>query len=203
FVFLHNLFLAVYSGVTFYYALTWQIRNFRTHSTRDAFCDASNELTMGGHWYLGYLFYLSKYYEVIDTAIILAKGKKSSLLQTFHHAGAILIMYTGVSLHSIAMWLFVFPNSFIHTLMYTRYSLGVLGINPPGKKYLTMAQIAQFVIGGSVAAMYFFMDNCMYSPKELIPVALCLVYLVLLIKLFVDFFISSYSAKPAVTAEKK
>jgi hypothetical protein len=37
----------------------------------------------------GYLFYLSKYYEVIDTAILLFKGKKAKTLQVYHHAGAV------------------------------------------------------------------------------------------------------------------
>ena len=46
--------------------------------------------------YLGWIFYLSKFYEVLDTAIILAKGKKSSTLQTYHHAGAMMCMWAGI-----------------------------------------------------------------------------------------------------------
>lgn len=46
--------------------------------------------------FYGWLFYLSKFYEVIDTAIIIAKGKKSSLLQTYHHAGAMICMWAGI-----------------------------------------------------------------------------------------------------------
>jgi hypothetical protein len=46
-------------------------------------------------WY-GFWFYLSKFYEVVDTAIIILKGKKSSLLQTYHHAGAMICMWAGI-----------------------------------------------------------------------------------------------------------
>lgn len=46
--------------------------------------------------FYGWLFYLSKFYEVVDTAIIIAKGKKSSLLQTYHHAGAMICMWAGI-----------------------------------------------------------------------------------------------------------
>lgn len=67
--------------------------------------------------FYGWLFYLSKFYEVIDTAIILAKGKKSSFLQTYHHAGAMLCMWAGIRYMSPPIWMFVFVNSFIHTLM--------------------------------------------------------------------------------------
>jgi hypothetical protein len=46
-------------------------------------------------WY-GWWFYLSKFYEVVDTAVILLKGRKSSLLQTYHHAGAMICMWAGI-----------------------------------------------------------------------------------------------------------
>lgn len=37
-----------------------------------------------------YTFYLSKFYEVLDTVIILAKGKKVGMLQSYHHTGSFL-----------------------------------------------------------------------------------------------------------------
>lgn len=84
--------------------------------------------------FYGWLFYLSKFYEVIDTAIIIAKGKKSSLLQTYHHAGAMICMWAGIryvytgnllisvsnvyySFMSPPIWIFCVFNSLIHTLM--------------------------------------------------------------------------------------
>lgn len=70
-----------------------------------------------GLGYYGWLFYLSKFYEVMDTAIILAKGKKSSLLQTYHHAGAMMCMWAGIRYMAPPIWMFVLVNSGIHTLM--------------------------------------------------------------------------------------
>lgn len=67
--------------------------------------------------YYGWLFYLSKFYEVVDTAIVLAKGKKSSLLQTYHHAGAMLCMWAGIRYMSPPIWMFALVNSGIHALM--------------------------------------------------------------------------------------
>lgn len=67
--------------------------------------------------FYGWLFYLSKFYEMLDTAIILTKGKKSSLLQIFHHAGALLCMWAGIRYMSPPIWMFVFINSFLHTIM--------------------------------------------------------------------------------------
>ena len=67
--------------------------------------------------FYGWLFYISKFYEMVDTAIILTKGKKSSVLQTFHHAGAMLCMWAGIRYMSPPIWMFVCINSFLHTIM--------------------------------------------------------------------------------------
>lgn len=81
-----------------------------------------NNSQMGRIWneglaYYGWIFYLSKFYEVLDTFIILAKGKYSSTLQTYHHAGAMLCMWAGIRYMSVPIWVFVLVNSFIHALM--------------------------------------------------------------------------------------
>ena len=67
--------------------------------------------------FYGWLFYISKFYEVMDTLIILAKGKRSSLLQTYHHAGAMICMWAGIRYMSPPIWMFVCVNSGIHALM--------------------------------------------------------------------------------------
>lgn len=67
--------------------------------------------------FYGWIFYLSKFYEVIDTLIILAKGKPSSTLQTYHHAGAMMAMWAGIRYMANPIWIFVFVNSGIHAMM--------------------------------------------------------------------------------------
>ena len=51
-----------------------------------------------------YLFYLSKYYEVIDSIILLLKGKKVGQLQSYHHAGALISMWIAVRFGSANVW---------------------------------------------------------------------------------------------------
>ena len=70
--------------------------------------------------FYGWLFYLSKFYEIVDTLIILAKGKRSSFLQTYHHAGAMMCMWAGIRYMAPPIWMFVLVNSSIHTLMVSR-----------------------------------------------------------------------------------
>lgn len=203
FVILHNIFLAVYSGVTFYAMLraiqaTWPgLDNISgLAGAADSLCkingprglgdavsynaalnlwETKNSLIkllpegtpdptdLGRLWneglaFWGWFFYLSKFYEVVDTAIIVAKGKRSATLQTYHHAGAMLCMWAGIRYMSPPIWMFVFINSFIHTLMYTYFTLSAVNIRVPNalKRTLTTMQIAQFIFGASYAALHLF-----------------------------------------------
>ncbi|KAG6197181.1 hypothetical protein E4U47_000876 [Claviceps purpurea] len=108
--------------------------------------------------YYGWIFYLSKFYEVLDTFIILAKGKFSSTLQTYHHAGAMLCMWAGMRFMSAPIWVFTLVNSFIHALMYTYYTLTAFSIRVPLviKRSLTTMQITQFIVGASYAILHSF-----------------------------------------------
>jgi hypothetical protein len=129
---------------------------------------------MGRFWneglaFYGWFFYLSKFYEVLDTLIILAKGKKSSTLQTYHHAGAMLCMWAGIRYMSPPIWMFVFVNSFIHTLMYTYYTLTAFAVPVPMavKRSLTTIQIAQFLVGSFYAALHSFIG---YTIPVSVPI---------------------------------
>jgi hypothetical protein len=108
--------------------------------------------------FFGWIFYLSKFYEVLDTAIILAKGRKSSTLQIYHHAGAMMCMWAGMRYVGPPIWLFALVNSGIHGLMYTYYTLTAMSLRIPNtvKRTLTTMQITQFVIGSMLAAIHLF-----------------------------------------------
>ncbi|KAL8812704.1 MAG: hypothetical protein Q9223_007228, partial [Gallowayella weberi] len=108
--------------------------------------------------FYGWLFYLSKFYEVFDTAIILTKGKNTTPMQVFHHAGAMLSTWAGIRYMSPPIWMFVILNSGIHTLMYTYYLLNHMGIWVPRliKSTLTTMQIVQIVFGTSYALAHLF-----------------------------------------------
>ncbi|TDZ37163.1 Elongation of fatty acids protein sre1 [Colletotrichum spinosum] len=110
--------------------------------------------------FYGWIFYLSKFYEVLDTFIILAKGKLSSTLQTYHHAGAMMCMWAGIRYMSAPIWMFVLVNSFIHAMMYTYYTITAFNIRVPMaiKRTLTTLQITQFLVGASYAMLHSFVS---------------------------------------------
>lgn len=135
--------------------------------------------------FYGWWFYLSKFYEVLDTVIILAKGKRSSTLQTYHHAGAMMCMWAGIRYMSAPIWMFCFVNSGIHALMvrcptplsinikanthqYTYYTLTAFAVPIPNrlKRSLTTMQIIQFLIGVAFATLHSFV---FYSVPVQVP----------------------------------
>ncbi|RYG96121.1 hypothetical protein EON65_54900 [archaeon] len=80
--------------------------------------------------------------------IILLKGREPIFLQTFHHAGVVFSLWGAVVTQSSAVGaVTICLNSFIHTLMYTYYTLAAFGYSSPLKHYLTTAQMTQFLIG--------------------------------------------------------
>jgi len=85
-------------------------------------------------------------------------------------------------------------NSFIHTLMYTYYTLAVFGYSSPLKHYLTQAQIIQFLVGIALTVPTHFMSNCVNQAQSLVNAAIQ-IYAVVLIFLFYQFYVSSYSKK--------
>ncbi|KAK3725460.1 hypothetical protein LTR37_000430 [Vermiconidia calcicola] len=140
----------------------WESKSPFIHLGSDSNPDPTDvgRLWNEGLAFWGWLFYVSKFYEVLDTLIMVAKGKRSATLQTYHHAGAMLCMWAGIRYMSPPIWMFVFINSAIHAMMYTYFTLSALGYKVPQslKRILTSMQIAQFIFGASYAALHLFIQ---------------------------------------------
>lgn len=223
FVLLHNVALCLYSAWTLFgmvYTLRQTVEYVRPLTGSDslfdnfftAVCDTANgvfnaELPWTNLTVYGWWFYVSKFYEVLDTVIILLKGKPSSLLQSYHHAGAMMCMWAGIRFQSPPIWIFVVFNSFIHSLMYFYFSLSCLKVRVPTicKRILTSMQISQFVIGGSLAVFHAFVwftkggasdsCNCISTSDQALPLFINVAYLTPLTALFGLFYIESYIKK--------
>jgi len=65
-------------------------------STRWLFCEAPSTEPRGALWFWAYVYYLSKYYELLDTVLQLLKGRPPPhfALHVYHHA-VVLVMAWG------------------------------------------------------------------------------------------------------------
>lgn len=220
FVLLHNIFLCAYSVWTFFGMLgsfSRTVQKFRLKTFDEsslvnfvyAVCDAEHgvlqqgpavrSLTLYGWW-----FYMLKFYEVVDTMIILLKGRPLSLLQSYHHAGAMMCMWSGIRYQLPPIWIFIVFNSFIHLLMYFYFTLCCLKVRVPMivKRVLTSFQITQFVLGGSLAVFHMFVwysdlatttyNSCIATADQMFPIFVNVSYLTPLTLLFAAFYIESY-----------
>ena len=173
-----------------------------------------------------YCFYISKLYEFFDTCILIVKGKPVSVLQarrvagrsvlagscadsplapppaaaqSFHHAGAVVVMWLITASRTPCGMIFVWLNSLVHTFMYAYFGCAAAGIRLPGKWLLTAGQILQFVTGQAVGLPiklgWVDAAACRITPAQHLAIDATYAYVSVLIVLFGRFFWRSYVAK--------
>jgi GNS1/SUR4 family len=191
----HNAGLAVFSAITAYntWVVTWE--HYMSNGFYAIYCDLDgtfwNESRFGS-W--AYIFYLSKYYEFVDTWILILKGKDASFLQVYHHTGIAFIMWCAVASQSSWLLFVVFLNSAIHTLMYTYFCVKSIAPKTEIKvaKYLTMAQICQFLIGIACTLPIFILGHKCDTQSSRVALACLHIYGIGLIALFAIFAQKKY-----------
>jgi hypothetical protein len=105
-----------------------------------------------------YYFYLSKYYEFLDTFLLYLNGKTPIFLQKYHHVGTLIIYHLLYVYKIDVVWTTTLINSFVHTIMYSYYLGCLLKINQVRviRQYITSLQLVQFST--------FYADLYLYRP---------------------------------------
>lgn len=197
FLAVHNLGLAIFSLVcTWNLWLLWG-SSLVGDGWHTAFCDPDGSLWRTGLGSWTNVFYLSKFYEFLDTWILIYKRKEPSVLQVYHHAGVVITMWGAVV--SQAPWITLASaiNSFIHTLMYTYFFIKTLWpkVEIKAAKYLTSLQIIQFFSGLVFTAMYYRLgDSCNTQSSRFMCYLSC-GYVTILMGLFISFANKKYNVK--------
>ena len=140
--------------------------------------------------FLVWVHYNNKYIELFDTLFMILRKKNNQLsfLHCYHH---ILLIWA---------WFFVCKteaggdcyfgacvNSFIHVIMYGYYTMALLGISCPWKKWITTCQMLQFCLCLSHSIYVVFKGNMPIS----LPLAQAFVMINMLV-LFGNFYKKSY-----------
>ena len=150
----HNAALSLFSGYTCWSlcAILWDQGIIHGHNIY-----MSHPLTKS----LIFWFYMSKYYEYIDTFLIYMKGRNPIFLQKYHHVGAAICWYLCYE-YNVDMIIFgTILNSGVHTVMYSYYLMTLLKWNVRTiRMYITSAQMIQLITGASYSAYYY------YPPVE-------------------------------------
>lgn len=205
-IFVHNVFLCALSLVMGVGILVEVFRTlfqspatpnvpftFAASRTREVLCDSSGTLMNGRMAFWMYIFYLSKYYEFVDTVIMVLTKRRLNFLHVYHHCIVLPLFYVYMSTDMVLQWIIVVANCLVHVAMYYYYAMSSVGVRVWWKKYITMAQIIQFIIDLTSTwpypFLYFSASGCSGSMRAWIfGQAVGFSFF----KLFTDFYTKSY-----------
>ncbi len=191
----HNILLVLTNGFYFIYELRSlnygkELIDFEIPSDEEFSPEIEHEMK------IIYFYVITKIIDLFDTIFFTLRKKSNqiSFLHLYHH-----ILILGLSW--IAFWyrfnmkpdkLFILINSFIHTIMYSYYTLSTMGPKVQKylwwKRYLTQLQLAQFV----VLAIYGVMIKLLGIPYPNILYYFAQIQTPIFFYMFYDFYIKSY-----------
>lgn len=153
---LHNCVLCFGSGIMFFGTAVESYREiFARESVRWLYCLPPGTDIKGALYFWSYVYYLSKYYELLDTLLLICKGKRLSFLHVFHHATVVVMAYlwldSGQSLQQVALM----TNTAVHVVMYWYYLMCTLKRPPKWKRLITTLQIVQFCYSFLISIPFF------------------------------------------------
>lgn len=158
-----------------------------------------------GTTYAIWVHYCNKYLEFLDTYFMILRGKNEqvSFLHVYHHTTIAWAWWIALSLFPGGDCYFgALLNSWIHVMMYSYYALSILKVPCPWKRYLTIAQLVQFlsVVVYSLVSVYSYPVD-QREVKHYVAVGVQLFEMLSLFFLFQHFYNKSYN-KSSTKKEK-
>lgn len=150
---LWNLQLSLFSLFGFYNLFGYIIPKVLEIGIIKAVCVLPNEEVSNGQvGFYSMLFLVSKFFEFIDTYLIIIYQKPLTFLHVYHHVTVLLLTWNGYAFRSPQSLFFAANNYFVHFFMYLYYGLTSTGmINRRITSYIapfiTFIQIVQMFIG--------------------------------------------------------
>jgi len=200
----HNLFLCTFS-LLFVILTTYEATKIsQNDGLYGLFCDREKKYHKGPGMFYLYLFYVSKYWELLDTVILAFKKKELIFLHVYHHPATLVLCFFGMREHFPPQWFSCIANGFVHVFMYYYYYSVLLKRAPWWKKYITQLQIIQFVLDIATSYIwvyYTFKDGQPCAPNWKVFLV-CQVIIYSYLVLFIIFYIKEYYEKQAQDASK-
>lgn len=143
----HNFILSAMS-VILCVGCAWEmIQRVRHEDAEWMFCENPATPARGPLYFWSYAFYVSKYYELIDTLLALLRASRPPHfgLHVYHHALVPVMVWNWLEYRMNLQHIGLLWNTFVHVVMYAYYGLKVLKIPTPWKSWVTRLQILQFL----------------------------------------------------------
>jgi fatty acid elongase 3 len=148
-VIVHNAVLSIASGSMFLFLCYEVYCAIGQHGMYTVSCNEENnrELVQGKLYFIYYVNYLFKYWELLDTILLVLRNKPTPFLHVYHHSATLMLAWSQLHNECCIQWMPIVLNLFIHFIMYSYYSVQAMGFKIWWKRYLTILQIVQFVVG--------------------------------------------------------
>lgn len=201
-----NLFLAYLSYCMLIGMGVPVIQHWLQYGWRDHLCDAKMLRWEGPMLFWIWVFGISKYFELIDTAFLVLRNRPVNFLHWYHHASVLLYTWFAIKFHLGSGYTFAPVNAFVHTFMYWYYYRRACGVVLSYDKGITQIQISQMVLGMFAAshwAYYHFQDPTTCDAEHpLYLVAAAVVMYGSYFYLFASFYLKRYLAGKAGASVK-
>ncbi|XVE67350.1 hypothetical protein DITRI_Ditri08aG0153600 [Diplodiscus trichospermus] len=191
----HNVFLLILSfvmAVGCLFSILSQVPNFNT-----LVCFPKRTSPSGPLFFWGYIFYLSKIAEFMDTLLIILSNsmKRLSFLHVYHHSMVVIMCYMSLESAQSSFSMVMFTNCVVHVVMYTYYLMCSIGMRPKWKKMVTDFQLLQFWASFLIMAILAFYHFTGSGCSGILSWSFNAVFIISLLFLFSDFHAKSYSPK--------
>lgn len=165
---IHNINLIISSAIMLLGVIVESMKRLRLESQLDNNSSGMSFLVCeqdvgtsaeGSLYYWSYIYYLSKYYELLDTILQLARGKPPPhfVLHVYHHAIVMFMAWFWVETKQSLQFIGLGFNTAVHVVMYTYFlQRTITKTVPRWKSFVTLFQIIQFCTSVVLAALLFF-----------------------------------------------
>lgn len=193
FAFCHNIFMSLFSLYMFIDVI-WKLYEHNGMSSYDAYIRVGPAPAFQA---VQDLFYWSKFLELIDTFVLVARHKELGTLHLFHHATTASVSYVT---RNQPLWMGTWTNGLVHVFMYAHFAKPINFV----RKYLTTLQILQFICVLWTYQDWWINHSDLTFMDALWPNFCYCVYLVFFCKFFIDNYITRpRTAKHQGTVYKK
>ena len=145
--------LAICAGCAWDYAALMLREGFRAGQ-----CHPPGEAESGRLFWWSYVYFLSKYLELLDTVIIVLRRAPLTFLHVYHHSLVLLMSYLWLEHQLRFHFAGVVFNTLVHVFMYQFFAACLTGRRLWWKRHLTGLQIVQFVSSFLCAVPYLCYD---------------------------------------------
>jgi hypothetical protein len=155
----HNLALSVASTVMFFGIGRAIFHAVAAGNVASTVCNPTGSKMAPGFTHWLYIFYLTKFWELLDTVLLVLRGKPLTLLHVLHHSSVMFEVYSWLETEMVVGVWGMLANSGVHVLMYSYFAATLLGVRVPWKKMITTIQILQFISSFASLVPWFYLHK--------------------------------------------